>query len=215
MKKTLTGTLALLAGASVVYGQGSLSFGNYGAAATYLYVGLKSGASSIPLGGSGSTSPTPTLSNYALETGNGSAWTVALYGAIGAGVPSANLSPLAGETSTFELGVAGVDNLPGTWASTAIYTFTPTTSPTTVTLQLYAWYNDGGALTSYASAFAAGVPTGFSAEANLSLAFPPATPAGLPGALGNFTVGNVPEPSTVALGVIGASTFLMRLRRKK
>jgi len=215
MKKTLTGTLALLAGASVVYGQGSVSFSNYGAyIKSYIYVGYKATPTSTPVLLGGAVTTTPSLSNYAQETGNGSTWSVQLYGAIGAGVPAANLLPLAGMTANFELGVKP-DLDPGTWLSGSSYTFTPTTSPTTVTLQLYAWYNDGGAFTTYSAAFAAGVPTGFSAVANEPLAFPPATPAVLPDALGNFNVSPTPEPSTIALGVIGASTFLMRLRRKQ
>jgi hypothetical protein len=214
MKKTLTGALTLLAGASAVYGQGSISLANYGAVInSYIYVGYKATASSTPILLGGASTATPTLSNYASETGNGSTWTVALYGAIGAGVPSANLLPLAGETATFELG-AKPDSDAGTWVSSAIYTFSPTTSPTTVTLQLYAWYNDGGAITTYAEALADGVPTGFSAVENQALNFPPATPAVIP-EFGNFNVSPTPEPSTIALGVIGASTFLMRLRRKQ
>jgi hypothetical protein len=217
MKKTLTGSLALLAGATVVYGQGSVSLGNYGSQiVSYLYVGFKAtpGSTAVPLGGA-ATTPIPTLSNYALETGNGSTWTIELYGAVGAGVPSANLLPLAGESATFETGTMN-DHTPGTWTSDAVATFASTTSPTTVTLQLYAWYNDGGAITSYSQAMADGVPVGSSLPANVGLAFPPATPSALPDGLGNFSViAPTPEPSTIALGVLGASTFLMRLRRKK
>jgi hypothetical protein len=214
MKKTLTGALTLLAGASAVYGQGAVSLANYGATInTYIYVGFKATPTSTPILLGGSSTATPTLQNYASETGNGSTWTVALYGAIGAGVPMANLLPLAGETATFELG-AKPDSDPGTWVSSAVYTFPSTTSPTTVTLQLYAWYNDGGAITSYAQAVADGLPAGFSAVENQALNFPPATPATIP-EFGNFNVTTTPEPSTIALGVIGASTFLMRLRRKQ
>jgi len=138
MKKTLTGALTLLAGASAVYGQGAVSLANYGATITsYIYVGFKATPTSTPVPLGGASTATPTLGDYATETGNGSTWTIALYGAIGAGVPMANLLPLAGETATFELG-AKPDSTPGTWVSSAVYTFPSTTSPTTVTLQLYA-----------------------------------------------------------------------------
>jgi hypothetical protein len=217
MKKTLTGTLALLAGASVVYGQGNVSLGNYGGqVVSYLYVGFKATPTSTPVELGGASTTTPTLSNFAAETGNGTTWTVALYGAVGTGVPSAMLSPLSGETATFEVGTS-VDHTPGTWISTAVYAFPGTSSPnfTGVTLQLYAWYNDGGAIANYSQAVADGVPVGSSSTANLTLTFPPTPPAALPDALGSFNVMATPEPSTIALGVIGASTFLMRLRRKQ
>jgi hypothetical protein len=217
MKKSLIGSLALLAGATVTYGQGAVSLGNFSALNTYIYVSYK--ATSVALGGTGSGDPAASMSNYAQQVNNGADWTVALYGASGAGLPSSSLSALPGETATFADGLSGSghNNVAGTWLSTAVYTLTPSTSPTTMTVQLYAWYNDGGTITSYSQALADNVPVGSSAPANVVLNFPPNSPASLPAAgLGNFTVTTtVPEPSTIALGVMGASAFLMRLRRKQ
>jgi len=223
MKKTLVGTLALLAGAVAVHAQGSVALGNYGTltgSLNYLYVTYK--ATGTELGGA-STGPTATLNNYnnAAVLADGNDWTVALYGAVGSGLSSGALSP-TGATATFANGVT--DATAGTWVTVSVAQIgTATTYAGTVaTIQLVAWYNEGGAITSLATALADGVPTGQSATANISLGGPqnptvggpPATAPKLPDSLGNFSVAGVPEPSTIALGVIGASAFLMRLRRK-
>jgi hypothetical protein len=212
MKKTITGALTLLAGASAVYAQGSISIANYGALNPYLYVSYK--ATGTDLGGT-AVGPSPTLSNYALEVANGNDWSVQLYAA--PGLNATTLSPVPGtlltlgttlaEAGTWAVGgTAAIVNLPGTTGGAA----------GTATLQIYAWYNEGGAITSYPAALADGVPTGFSAVANITSlggGSPPATAPGLPESLGNIAV-SVPEPSTIALGVMGASALLMRLRRK-
>jgi hypothetical protein len=228
MKKTLTTTLALLAGAFAVHAQGTVSFVNY-ASLTYLYVSLaEPGQAARPLGGS-TSGPTPTLSNYASLIGNGNDWSVELYGAAGAGVSANALLPL-GSTATFANGVN--DFTPGTWVSTAVINIPGTTfAGQYATVQLYAWYNEGGLITSFAQAVADGVPAGFSSVANMSVggpnpSGPPSVPPELPypalvggsdftGFIFSVAPGTVPEPSAIALGVMGASAFLMRLRRKK
>jgi len=218
MKRTIT-TLALLAGAFAVHAQGTLSFANYGSGeSSYVYVYYKpsvTSPTSTALGGS-AAGVTPTLSNYGSLVGNGTDWTIALYGAPGGGDSANALSLLPGATTTFANGTG--DPTAGTWFSQAIIGVPGTAGNGSVaTIQLYAWYNEGGLITSYAQALADNVPTGFSGTANITLGGPPATPANLPlGALGDFNViAPTPEPSTIALGVIGASTFLMRLRRKQ
>jgi hypothetical protein len=214
MKKSIIGVMSLLAGAYVAHGQGAISLGNYGDLTPYIYVGFKATPTSTPvlLGGAGTTAGA-TLQNYASETGKGVDWTIALYGTLGASQPMASLSLIPGMTSTFETGT-GTDSDPGTWFSVTGGSFSSAPNGTVATVQLYAWYNDGGVITSYATALADGVPTGYSSLGNVSLGAPPGPPASMP-ALGNFNVSATPEPSTIALGVIGASTFLMRLRRKQ
>jgi len=233
MKKSLTGIVALLAGAFVAHSQGTVSFGNY-LTSSYVYVSLKSGSTSTPIGGATSTAPGPSA---AADVGNGNEWTVALYGAAGTGDAASTLLPLLQEdgvtpvTATLAggAGAASPDTVAGTWSSTEYGVVPGTTGNGSATVQVYAWYNDGGTLTSYSAAKTAGVPTGFSATANVSgsLGGPnpsggaPLFPAALPGAaLGNFSLsgGSVvttPEPSTIALGVMGASAFLLRLRKKQ
>jgi hypothetical protein len=86
MKKTITGVVSLLAGAFVAHSQGTVSFANYLALSTYIYVSL----GSTKLGGSSTT----TTGNPTTDAGNGSDWTVALYGAMGSGVAASGLSQL-------------------------------------------------------------------------------------------------------------------------
>jgi len=74
------------------------------------------------------------------------------------------------------------------------------------------WDNMGGTITSFAAAQAAGVRFGQSAATfNISLTTTPATPATMVN-LGSITL--VPEPSTIALGLLGAvGAFLFRRRK--
>jgi hypothetical protein len=89
-----------------------------------------------------------------------------------------------------------------------------------VNLGLAAWYTDGGLYTSYQAAVAAGQPAGYAISTGTqtlgSLTGTPETINGATIGLPSFSLATtIPEPSTIALGVIGASTFLMRLRRKQ
>ena len=81
----------------------------------------------------------------------------------------------------------------------------------TAFIQLRAWEAAGG--TSYEAAQAAGKMYGSSATIQISTGgdslVPPKTPAPLTG-LASFTL--VPEPSTLALGVLGAAALLLRRR---
>jgi len=231
MKKSLIGVVALLAGAFVAHSQttGTVAFGNYlsFASGSYMYVSLGSTklGSTTPV-----ASPIPaTAGNYAQETGNGDDWTVALYGAAGSGDSTSSLLPLntpAGTPLTANLADGGSsDDTPGTWYSGGSGAVPGTFNGQSATVQVYAWYNEGGTVTTYAAAKAAGLPTGFSSAANVASlggAFqggtsPPGLPAALPTGMGNITLTSTvsPEPSTIALGVMGASAFLMRLRKKQ
>jgi len=220
MKKSITGVVALLAGAFVAHSQGTVSFANYLNGGSYTYVSLGTKA----LGGT--AAGTGVAAN---DTGAGSEWTVALYGAAGAGDAASTLLQLntaltGGTPVTANLETGGGDTTAGTWLSTAI-AVVPSAAPGTIaTVQVYAWYNDNGTLTTYAMAKAAGAPTGFSSTANTGAlggqgpSGPPATATPLPtgtAGLGNITVSGIPEPSTIALGVMGASAFLLRLRKKQ
>ncbi len=238
MKKILTGMLALLAGAYVVQAQGTVSLGNYLQLNNYIYVSYKPAAgaamliagSPVLLGGS-NTGPPPTLQNYAAETGNGNDWTVQLYGAPGYNDPQSSMVPLnntlsgpgasipASSTFANSTGGGNGDYLPGTWRTQMYGTISGTTGAgSQASVQLAAWYNDGGFITSYAQALALGVPAGRSAIVNTTTGGPDQIlhgavdpPTQLP-CIPNFTVDEVPEPGAIALGLIGASAFLMRLR---
>jgi len=97
------------------------------------------------------------------------------------------------------------------------------------TVALACWYNAGGTITSLAQAVAAGVPEGESAAFNINNLGEPSsietayngvpTAATQPAYMTHLTsfdlVAPVPEPSTIALGVLGACAFLARRRMKK
>jgi hypothetical protein len=218
MKKTITGAVALLAGAFVAYSQGTVFFGNYSDLSPYIYVSYKG----TKLGGAaGATTGSP-----ASDVANGNDWSVALYGAPGSGDAPSALSQLqTGGSSPVPvvatLANGATDATAGTWYS-GLVGVVPGSGGAgngdAVSIQILSWYNDGGTLT-YAQALAAGDPTGASLVENYTtggpqLSGPPVTaPDVSPAGLGNIVLS--PEPSTVALGVMGASAFLMRLRRKK
>jgi len=216
MKKSITGVVALLAGAFVAHSQGTVEFGNYASTAPgYTYVSLSSGGTKTLLGGSASNTGNP-----AADTGDGADWTVALYGSATSGTPvqldDASANPV---TATLEVGNALTDTLPGTWYSTQIGVIPGVpTAGLSASVQVYAWYNNGGTINTYAAAQAAGVPTGFSSVVTATTGGPngnnPSTPPSS-FAFPAFSVSGVPEPSTIALGVMGASAFLMRLRKKQ
>ena len=224
MKKTATGVVVLLAGAFMAYSQGTVAIGNYGALYPYIYVSF----ASVRLGGS-AAGPPPTTANFATETSNGNDWTVALYGNTGANDPPSDLVPLKtadgqAVVATFATGQTDpasvpFDAIPGTWYSTAIGVIPGTTFAGPATVQLYAWYNDGGLINSYGAALAFGVPAGFSATANVysggpEVSGPPEPPTNIT-SIGSFElVAGVPEPGTIALGVLGASVILLRLGPK-
>jgi len=199
----------LLAGAAIVHAQGQVSFANYFSSGNYVTVEYGGHA----VGGTGTSGTT-----------DGADWTVELYGAAGSSVALASLVPavLAGTTSTAVTAtLAGVGGAYlGQWNSGAIGDITGTVPGGPATVAVAAWYNNGGTITSITAAQNASpaFANGFSATGNVTTGGAPNLPAALP-VLGNgiiSTVGNVgtPEPSTIALGVMGASAFLMRLRKK-
>jgi hypothetical protein len=189
----------------------------------------------VPLGGS-ATGSGPTA------YGNGNAYTIALYASTGSSVAVALTSADEVASSTFYnsggTGAGDVIESPangggagyaGAWSlnfgnnTLTVLPGTATGNAGSAQVELAAWYSGGGA-TSYSAAVAAGDPVGNSAIGILTglggsngASSPPSTAPNL-GGLGitSFSLATpIPEPSTIVLGVMGASTFLMRLRRKQ
>jgi len=180
-----------------------------------------------PLGGS-ATGSGPTA------YGNGALWTVALFAAPGtgntAGLATAEASGTPIFTSLFQTsggtgaansGALGNDSA-GLWAlnlnSGAKTTLTGFTGG--ATLQLEAWYSGGNnTYATDAAGLAGSGPYGSSIIGNITAlggtGSPPATTPtlGASGITSFSLVTSVPEPSTIALGVIGASTLLFRRRK--
>jgi hypothetical protein len=129
-----------------------------------------------------------------------------------AGTPLVSLTPVADSiVSSWYTGSAA-----GYWYAPANLATIPGIT-TTATLAIAAWDNESGAITSLAAAQAANDPWGISSTATTELGYDTVVPPFLPAGLTDFSLGiaTTPEPSTIALGVIGASAFFMRLRTRK
>jgi len=203
MKKSITGVVALLAGAFLAHSQGTVGFANYlNGTSNYTFVSLKNGTTTTALGGA--AAPTGVA---ATDGGDGNQWTVALYGATGSGDAAGTLAQLdtaGGTPVSSSLETGGLDTTPGTWLSTLIAVVPGSTPVTgTATVQVYAWYNMGGTYTTYVAAESAGVPTGFSTTATVTglggqgASGPPATAATLPTGVGGLGSFNVISTSTI------------------
>jgi hypothetical protein len=203
----------------------------YGNTANDLNVGSKT-YTGTPLGG-GSTGTGSTA------YGNGALWTLAVYAAPGvnntAGLLAAEATGTpfftsqfltAGGTGAANAGTAGSDTA-GAWAknygsttATALANFTGG-----ATVQLEAWYNGGVANpANFETQFATSPVSGVSQIESIGALGGTGSPPAVTPTLVNFVQGDgqitsfslattVPEPSTIALGVIGASTLLFRRRK--
>jgi hypothetical protein len=212
--KKLALTIGLLAGATAGYSQGVINWTDYIAGSFYIEVfgggtgGPGNTSSDIPAGSAtytgvplGSTGSGSGPTGY----GNGANYQVGLYEATTqAGVQALVLAGTPAALDNFTAGAGGWDfsgHLTGT---------TPDSG--SVFVELAAWYSGGGAH-SYAAAVVAGVPHGFSNSGNVTEVAVPGTPTAndtlATAGIQDFVIA-VPEPSTVALGVVGASAFLRK-----
>jgi hypothetical protein len=212
VRKPITVAVVLLAGAWVAYSQGTVSFANYLALSTYIYVSAYGK-------GIGGTSG-PTTGNPASDVSNGNDWTVALYGNSGLGDSASTLTEctaVGGEFATATLANGISDGTPGTWYSGLVAQIPNTTGANqAATLQLLVWYNDGGTITSFSQALALGEPTGASLTANLYetggnnlTGGLPITAPPLPSGL---DIPPMPEPSPASLAIMGALGLLLQSR---
>jgi hypothetical protein len=229
MKKTLLTSLLSMAAAGA-FAQGTINFNNHvvGSLITHIYSPQLTGpaisgntSGDTPsgstvytgqlLGGlaTGATSPT--------DYSNGNLWSVQVYAAPGTGDSISSLLPVSQYVTTMRTTGASAA---GFWAVPSISNDPgiPNTSGAAATLAVAAWYNGGGTITSLAAAVAAGVPSGESPAFNLTaLGEPaganPATPQENLVGLQSFSLTTTPEPSTIALGVMGISAFLIRRRK--
>jgi len=195
-------------------------------------VGTQTGYTGVRIGGGGTaptSGPTPTTdpAGYA----NGDNFSVELYAGAGTLSSFSSLNPIPATLGPIADGSDGA-NYAGLFLTGATVTLngtggTPSVlAGAAVTFALAAWYNNDGQITTLAAAEAAGVPCGWSPVGTESVGGAGGgAPLNLPGAGDSYTTAGgitsfslitaTPEPSTIALGVIGASAFLMRLRRKQ
>jgi hypothetical protein len=226
MKKTLT-VMALLAGAASIYAQGEVNMLDYGSTFTIQVFNTQSSPTTpVTWGGfSGSETqgqgPNSSLANpgaTAYDTGTelGAGYSVELLGAPGTGVA---LTSLVEEGSPITTWYTGAQGLPGFWNSGANVPIQGSTVSGPATVAIAAWNNEGGTVNSLAAAQATpGDAWGVSTTGNVASlgGVGGSAPGALPSSITSFSLATtVPEPSTIALGIIGASSFLMRLRRKQ
>lgn len=236
MKKTLT-VVALLAGAASGYSQGLISMGDYGSTFTIQIFNQQSSAAStvsVTYGGytvkeeqgqsangnlftSGSTV-------YAAGSALGTGYDVELLGAAGTSQPLSSLVEEGSVITTWYTAAGGnpATGFSGFWKTTENAPVANAAAGTAGTVAIAAWVPTGalGAASTLAAAQADGYAWGISDAANTAnLGGGTTQPPNLPSGITSFSLGlpvtTTPEPSTIALGVIGASAFLMRLRRKQ
>jgi hypothetical protein len=152
--------------------------------------------------GTGVNAPVRDMNDALIPAGTG--FTVELL----AGAATGALSPVSG-TTTF---VA-----PGTFLGSQriLDGLAPGSFPF---FQVRVWENQGGTITSYAAAQAAGAQWGASSEFQLSNATGLGNPTGVPPTPAPALVGMtgfslVPEPSTYALLALGAAALFLRRRK--
>jgi len=130
-------------------------------------------------------------------------FTVALYWASASG---AALTPIFTGQAT-----SATD---GNFFFSGVTTPNATAPSGTAVFQVYGWT---GSATSYSAAVAGGAFVGLSnpfLNGTGGGGSPPATPATLTGWTGNLVLSPVPEPTTIALGGLGAAALLLFRRRK-
>jgi len=137
-----------------------------------------------------------------------------LYYAPGVNQAASSLTTIAGDSaSPFRVTTTGA---PGTWnpGAGADKTFPNVAAGGSATLQVRVW--DGSIFSTYALASAnPSAVTGLSATFNYTVPSGNASPdAYYMEGLRSFTIGAVPEPSTIALGVLGAASLFVVRRRK-
>jgi hypothetical protein len=210
--------------------QASVQFGVTG---TTVYNGT-------PIGGSSGSAP-GTLGVTSAAYADGNLFDVQLYAApagtdsSGANTPTSlsSLSPVSQYFSTFTTSGGSANayfinpepspdaGIPGTalQGSTLI---------NNAYVSVVAWYNGGGQYSTLALARAAGVPWGYSpivdenglgepSSVETALNHGRTTPGSFPTELygvPSFSLATTPEPSTIALGVMGVGAFLARRRKK-
>jgi len=229
MKKTLTVIAMLVAGSVSVYSQGQFVFEGYvnGAFGQQIfntqptandnYVATFNGGNGTytvdeEVGATAFSKELPAGTQvYAAGTAlTGTGYDAQLIYAPTANAALSTLTPF-GSVLNFYTATAAVGLV-----QSAITETIPGVASAPITIGIAAWNNEGGTITTLAEAQAAGDPWGISpVTENVTLSSgSPATPAPMVYGAYSFSLGtSVPEPSTIALGVMGVSALLFRRRK--
>jgi hypothetical protein len=222
MKKSLI-ISALLAGASATFGQGTVNFGDHVVGSFIIHIyGPQVATPTLEIQGNAATDTPAGSTVYTgglvggsatgTGLGNGNDITVELYAAPGNVVAGglAGLSPVSQYITTASTKSAAA----GTFVAVSPSSDPgiPDTAAGGATVALVAWYNGGTGVS-----LANSVYHGNSDLVYLSTlgGYIVGGAPGQPPPLGvtSFSLVTTPEPSTIALGVIGAASFLIRRRK--
>jgi len=224
--------MALLAGAASGYSQGFIGLSDYGgsftiqifgsqgsAATTAVSYGAYSGLELMGQSANGSLN-NPGTTTYAAGSALGTGYSVELLAGAAGATSYASLTPTAPIITTWYTAAGGdaTTGFSGFWKSGANAQIASVAGGSSASVALAAWNNEGGTVNTLAAAQAANDPWGVSSIGQSAAlgAAGGGTPPNLPASITSFSLVSttIPEPSTIALGVMGASAFLMRLRRK-
>jgi len=156
--------------------------------------------------------------SFAAGSALGTGYDVELLAAPGSGAAFASLAETGPVITTWYTASGGnpATGFSGFYKTGINVAIANAAAQTVASVALAAWNNEGGTINSLAAAQAAGDPWGVSSEGTSGLlGGGTQQPPNLPSSITSFSLTSTPEPSTFALGVIGASAFLMRLRRKQ
>lgn len=210
MKKLILAGCAVSCAVSV-FAQGTIVFNNrvVGSVVAPIYAPNPADPSTQQTGNTANGFPVGTTV-YGGATLAGTGFTAQLWGAPGANAALSSLVPATGySTAGFRTGAAA-----GLWTTSTDAAIIPGAAEGSVaTLQVRAWDNSGGTMTTYAAAVAAGLAAGTSALFNSQPLGGVSAPPNLVG-LQSFSLVAAPEPSTFALAGLGAVALLIFRRRK-
>lgn len=217
MKKTLI-VLTLGCSMAIGYSQGQLNFNNFVAAGTpyaapiYNVEPVANGGNTIRLQGQGAANLSNPMGStvYHGTPLAGTGFTAQLWAGPSAGALQA---PDAG---TGTRGFSTVAALAGYLASGVTAQYAGLAAGTVQTLQVRAWDNQGGTITSWAQVMAnpTQIPHGWSTTfQSPALTVAPTPPSVTPG-MTSFNLAVVPEPSLIALGALGLGALVLRRFRK-
>ena len=214
-----------------VYAQGTINFNNrvVGSLVTHIYAPDIVNPSQQFTGNTSSDTPSGTQvytgvpiggSSTGTSFANGNRFTAQLWALGGTGNAASSLQAVTQYTSTFRTGGAGFAG----WFNALTLsgdTGIPNAPNYNATIQLRVWDNQGGtvpdwatAVTTFGDAHGASPTFDLSNLGNNPAFSPPSNPPNLVGLQSFSLTQTTPEPSTIALGVMGAAAFLLRRRNK-
>jgi len=241
MKKALV-AVGILAGAGAAYAQGEIAWYDNQTGYSISIISPNPGSPSVMETGDTAFDTPPGASSYtggyigynvnggAAQTGSGVGatplsgpgginyqnagnFTVGLYVAPSQSALTSDIltgSPVA--TTTIQSGATG-----GLYNSSTSLVYDDTAAGSSAWVGIAAWYSANGNSSYAASVVGGGNDVQGYSEATVPVGLSALNTAFLTGSgISTFNLATTtPEPSTIALGVIGASAFLMRLRRKQ